>query len=66
MVIKNDNLYFHSKEKDYRINLNFTEISVCLEWNHLGNENFLIPVFNASYANDFDDEKRKRLGVGIP
>lgn len=29
MFIKNDELYFYSKEKDYRINLNFTEILVC-------------------------------------
>jgi hypothetical protein len=65
MVLKNDNLYFYSKEKDYRINLNFTEISVCLHWNHLGDENLLIPVFSAGYANVFDDEKKKSLGVGI-
>lgn len=43
MFIKSDELYFYSKEKDYRINLNFTEISVCLQWNHHGDENLSHP-----------------------
>lgn len=38
-LLKNDKLCFNSKEKDYRINLNFTEISIHFRLNHFGDEN---------------------------
>ena len=43
-----------------------TEIPICFQWNHLGDENLPTPIFRVDNANNFNDKKRGVLGVGIP